>query len=172
MPAASSGRGAQADVPAWPHPCSVGGRPSSEVLHLAALHASWQGSAGAVVLTLMPGGLVQGALPPEWGTGQGLANLTTLDLSSNNLTSSIPPAWGLPSSAGPGLAGLSALRLHGNQLAGSLPSEWETQCAAPPAAALSSQGQPGRATDRQDSRPAQASGQCTGRMTCGQCGWG
>ena len=72
---------------------------------------------------------MQGALPPSWGSEQGLANLTRLDLSSNNLSSSIPPAWGLPSAGGPGLSNLSELLLHGNRLAGSLPEEWGTACA-------------------------------------------
>ena len=70
---------------------------------------------------------MQGSLPPSWGSQRGLSSLTLLDLSSNNLTSSIPAAWGLPSASGPGLSNLSTLLLHGNNLAGSLPEEWATE---------------------------------------------
>ncbi|EIE22891.1 kinase-like protein [Coccomyxa subellipsoidea C-169] len=67
--------------------------------------------------------LIQGSLPPSWGTNGGMASLHNISLTFNKLTGSIPPAWGNDTSGRRGFSALESLVLQpGNPgMCGSIP---------------------------------------------------
>jgi Leucine-rich repeat (LRR) protein len=60
-----------------------------------------------------------GPLPETWGSEPGARGITTIDLSSNALTSTLPASWG-------NMKALTHLNLSNNQLVGQLPDEWQS----------------------------------------------
>ncbi|KAK9812494.1 hypothetical protein WJX73_004290 [Symbiochloris irregularis] len=67
---------------------------------------------------------ITGPIPSEWGRPGGFASLTSLDLSANQLTSTLPATLG-------SLTSLSYLKLGDNQLNSSLPAEWGAEGSFP-----------------------------------------
>lgn len=76
------------------------------------LHAQGQSTANSCCLLLLPAG----TLPDAWPVGAS-PGLTTINLSNNTLTGTLPKSWA-------GLSSLQWLDLSHNQLEGQLPGEW------------------------------------------------
>ncbi len=56
--------------------------------------------------------LIQGSIPPSWGTNSGMASLHNISLTFNKLTGSIPPVWGNDASGRRGFSALESLVLQ------------------------------------------------------------